>query len=309
MRLLVTGASGFIGRNLLRTIPPTWPVSATYNGSTGFMTFLERDGLHNVTPVRVNLTEKGAGRCIAALSTEFDACVYLAANGDPTRSVENPRFDLDSNAATLLEVLKSVRIGRFVHLSSGAVYDGLRGAVSPESRVDPTLPYAVSKLASERYVRHFERTGSIGSSVIVRFFGAYGRDEPERKIFTRLVRRFALERDARFVLRGDGRNLIDAMYVDDAVQAILAILRDPEMSSLTLDLSGGRPIPLAELVRTAARAFDLEAEITTFGGVAEHIEFWSSDSTMARRYGFAPRISLEEGLHRLAAHLTADRDV
>src|SRR5690348_12148118 len=153
MRLLVTGASGFLGRNLLQAVPAEWQVLAIYNRSTDFVAFLERHGLQGVRPLRVDLTKDGAGLLLAAESPSFDCCVFLAANGDPAVSVSDPQFDLRANTATLLELLQHVQVQRFVYVSSGAVYDGLKGSVSPQSVVRPSLPYAISKLASEHYVQ------------------------------------------------------------------------------------------------------------------------------------------------------------
>jgi UDP-glucose 4-epimerase len=305
MRVLITGASGFIGRNVVHGVPTGWQVLATYNRSRDFVEFLAANGLRHVEPLAVDLAQDRAGERIAAESPEFDAGLFLAANGDPARSVQDPALDLAANTATLIEVLRRVRVRRFVYLSSGAVYDGLRGIVTPQSVVRPSLPYAISKLASEHYLGHFVRQGRVETGVNVRFFGAFGPHEPDRKIFTRLVRQFSQERDPRFSVRGDGRNMIDAMYVDDAVRALLLVLEEPDSTatSMTLDLSGGRQLTIAELVRSAAGVFGLEPQITYSGAVAEYIEFRSGDRTMAERYGFAPRVSLEEGLRRLAAHL------
>jgi len=305
MRVLITGASGFIGRNLVTALPPDWRVVATYRRSADFVDFLANCGRRNITPLAVDLTHDGSGAQVAAAGSEFDACVFLAANGDPARSVSEPKLDLMVGTAALVEVLQHVSVRRFVYVSSGAVYDGSRGAVSPRSAVHPALPYAIAKLASEYYVEHFVRRGRIGTGVNVRLFGAFGPHEPERKIYTRLVRRFALERDPTITVQGDGRNLIDAMYVDDAVKGLLAIVQEPEgaATSMTLDLSGGRPLTIHELVRTAAAVFGLEAEITCAGSVPEYIEFRSGDHTMRERYGFAPVVSLEDGLRRLAIHL------
>ena len=305
MHLLITGASGFIGRNLLQAVPAGWRVLATYHRSTDFVEFLQSKGLHHVQPLCIDLASDGAGARVAAVSSEFDGCIFLAANGEPARSVDNPRLDLTANTITLVEVLQQVRVRRFVYLSSGAVYDGLRGVVSPQSLLRPSLPYAISKLASEHYVQHFSRHGRIGTGVNVRFFGAFGPLEPERKIYTRLVRRFALERDPRFSVSGDGQNFIDAMYVDDVVRALLMIVQDPEGSatSMTLDLSGGRPLTILALVRAAAEIFGLDPQITCSGSVPEYIEFRSGDRTMTERYRFSPRVSLAEGLARLASHL------
>ena len=303
MRLLVTGASGFIGRNLLLAVPHDWEVVATFR-ETDLVPFCREHGLVHVRPVRADL---GGERLDRVLPESFDGCVFLAANGDPARSVPQPLLDLRSNAASLVALLEHVTCGRLVFLSSGAVYHGLRGPVSPASPVSPRLPYAISKLAAERYLEHFVETGRVRAGVSVRFFGAYGPHEPPRKIYSRLVRRFAIERRPDFTVTGDGRNLIDAMYVDDAVRGILAILADPvaDPGAGTLDLGSGAPLSITDLVQAAAAAFGLEADVRYEGSVPEYIEFRSVDRTMQDRYAFRPAVGLAEGLQRLAAHLGA----
>lgn len=307
VRLLVTGASGFIGRNLLLAVPPAWSVTATYHRATDFPGFLSSHGLGHVTPVRVDLASESPGTIAQRVGPEHDAAVLLAANGDPALSVRAPRDDLAANALSVVAVLEGVRVGRLVYFSSGAVYDGVRGDVHPGVAVRPHLPYAISKLAAEHYVRSFTRAGRVRSSVSVRFFGAYGPHEPERKIYTRLVRAFAEARRGEFTIRGDGRNLIDAMYVDDSVRGLLALLTHeaPAGESETLDMSSGDPISIEALVRATARVFGIEPDIIFEGEVPEYIEFRSVDRTMPERFGFRPEVALADGLRRLAAHLAA----
>ncbi len=226
----------------------------------------------------------------------------LAANSDPAVSVERPGFDLSANTLSVVNVLETFHLPKVIYFSSGAVYDGLSGPVDPESALAPTLPYAISKLASEHYLRYFQKTGRIGRLFNVRFFGAYGPFEPPRKIYGRLVRRFCVERDPRFTIRGDGRNLIDAMYVDDAVRAILALLNTAGEGG-TFDCASGAPLAIRELVERAAAVFGIEPDISYTGSVPEYIGFYSRDDTMRKVYGFVPEISLEEGLQRFAAFI------
>jgi nucleoside-diphosphate-sugar epimerase len=307
MKLLISGASGFLGRNLLLATPADWRVTALWNRSEDFPRFVESRGLRHVVPVRVDLTAAEPEAIAATAGDAFDAAVFLAANGDPAVSVKRPRFDLASNALALVGILERVRIGRALYFSSGAVYDGLRGDVHPGVAVRPRLPYAISKLAAEHYLRSFTLAGRVGSSAAVRFFGAYGPWEPERKIYTRLVRAFALERRADITLRGDGRNLIDAMFVQDAVDGLLRLLgdRSPREPFEVVDFASGAPTSVEDLTRTAAAAFGIEPRIAHEGEVPEYIEFRSTDATMRDRYGFRPRVALADGLRRLAEHLAA----
>jgi len=215
MRLLVTGASGFIGRNLLLRLPREWEVVVTYNKSVDFTRFPSENLLENVEAIKVDLTD--AIETKKKLRLKFDCTVHLAANTDTLFSVENPERDLQLNVVTLLNIAKNVKTEDLIFMSSGAVYDGNEGLVSPAHRLKPSFPYAISKLACERYVDFFKKSEAINSYVVLRFFGAYGPHEPPRKIFTKLVKAFYFEKSEEFVIVGDGNNFIDAMYVEDAV--------------------------------------------------------------------------------------------
>jgi GDP-L-fucose synthase len=308
MKLLVTGASGFIGRNLLLQLPRDWAVTATYRRDASFADFLRARDLAHVTPLRADLAEPGAFAGLGEAQRRFDACVYLAANGDPAYSDHAPAEDLRANALAMVNVLEACTFGHLLFFSSGAVYDGLQGAVGPASALRPTLPYAISKWASERYVMHAQKKGRIGTASVARFFGAYGPYEAERKIYGRLVRQFAFAKNPRFTVRGDGRNLIDAMYVDDAVRAIRLILDRPGDTG-TFDLYSGRPLSLKDLVLQAAATFAMQAQVEYAGEVPEYIEFHSTDRTMESAFGFRPTVELADGLARFRDWIAREQPV
>jgi nucleoside-diphosphate-sugar epimerase len=233
--------------------------------------------------------------------------LYLAANGDPAASAEQPRWDLESNTVALVNTLEHCPASHVVYVSSGAVYDGLHGAVTPATPVSPKLPYAISKLASEQYLQFFcERRGSVDSYVNVRFFGAYGPYEAPRKITTKWLE--ALARGEReFVIRGDGRNLIDFMYVDDAVDGFLALVKAGG-ARLTVDFASGSPISVNEVVQAMARTLGVEVTVRHEGQVPEYIEFRSADASMRDRFGVMPSIGFDAGLERLRAFLAGRRE-
>jgi dTDP-glucose 4,6-dehydratase len=195
-----------------------------------------------------------------------------------------------------------------VFLSSGAVYDGLAGIVTPASPVNPRLPYAISKLASEQYVRYYaERRGRPASYVNVRFFGAYGPYEPVRKITTRFLTAVA-RGDREFALRGDGRNLIDFMYVDDAVDGLLGLIAPARPARTTLDFSSGHPSQVGELVAAMAHVSGSDIAIRHDGVTEEYIEFRSGDRRMADDYGFVPCVPFDEGFARLRRFVATEHD-
>jgi UDP-glucose 4-epimerase len=302
VKVVLTGASGFIGRNVLLRAPVDWEIVAVAHTTPGLEAFVAEHQLAHVRVVRCDLADANAVRAAAGSIGESDAVLYLAANGDPAASAERPRWDLDSNTAALVTFLDACRTGHVVYLSSGAVYDGLSGPVSPATAVSPVLPYAISKLASEQYLRFFcERRRTVGSYVNVRFFGAYGPYEPQRKITTRWM--LALAAGQReFVVRGDGRNLIDFMYVDDAVDGLLALVRASGWSA-TIDFASGSPVSVNSVVDAMGRTLGIEVHVRHESATAEYIEFHSTDRTMRDRFGFTPRVAFDDGLRRLAAFL------
>ena len=298
MKLLLTGASGFVGRNVLLRAPREWQIVAVYHRTTDLPAFVREHRLPHVEPIACDLSSAAAVDALAARAGRCDAVLYLAANGDPAASAERPRWDLELNAAALVNFLERQPADRLVFVSSGAVYDGLRGEVTPATPVSPLLPYAISKLASERYVTFFaERRRALASYANIRFFGAYGPYEAPRKITTRWLK--AIIAGAReFTVRGDGQNLIDFMYVDDAVDAMLRVVTDATFSG-TVNLASGTPVTVNAVVAAMAQAAGVDIAVRHEGRVEEYIEFRSADDTMRRRFGFTPSVSFEDGIRRL----------
>ena len=300
MRVAITGASGFIGRNFLASCPKDWHIDAFYRSAHDFPSFL-RANCPNATPVQCDLSNEHEVRRLGV--PDYDLCVYLAGNTDPQLSFADPLLDLKSNQLALVNFLSHIRADRLVYFSSGAVYDNLVGPVSPKSRLDPKLPYAISKLASEQYIRFFKKKGNVGEYAIVRFFGAYGPYEPKRKITTKLVLRFAIEKKNDFEIYGDGKNLIDFMYISDVVKAIHLLIKKRK-KDVTLDLAVHKPVSVENTVKLAAKALGVKNLKLTKKGVShEAIGFKSSDKTI-ERMGFAPKVGFEQGIRLLASHLS-----
>lgn len=308
MKGLVTGASGFIGKNFILNTTKNIEIVAIYNQSTDFLQFIERNNLKHVVPVQCNLlSEKEIIKNISHRYNKFDFCLYLAANGDPSISVKNPVFDLDSNVTSLINVIKNTKSNRFIYLSSGAVYDGLKGLVNPEVQLNPKLPYAISKMASEQYIKFFNKHGMIDEYVILRFFGAYGPYEPPRKIYTKLIKNFYLKKNNEFTIRGNGKNFIDAMYIEDAVKGITKVIMS-DKQNLTVDFCSGTPLTINELVKKVARIFGIQTvKINKIGETAEYIEFYSSPAKMKQLFDFEPKMSLKRGLEKFVRFLEKEK--
>ena len=308
MRLLVTGASGFLGRNFLLSVDPSWTVDAVYRKDNNFPRFLARSGLKHVSPHRCDLSDEEQVCTLAnVLSKRFDAILYLAADPVSVASKPAPADDLMSGSIGFTTLLSSVHSDRLVYLSSGAVYEGLRGEVGPQLSVAPCLPYAVSKLACEACIPSFRDTGYVGGYVTLRLFAAYGRFEATRRLSTRLVRWAAGGAREAFEIHGDGGNLIDMMYVSDVVRGIKKVITS-EVSDEVVDFATGKPLSINDFVRRSSEILGVQgAPVRHVGEAAGYQEFVASSRRMEKLFNFRPEIPLEQGLLELKEHLiTAD---
>ena len=299
MRVLLVGASGFIGKNLALKLPRTWNAVGTFNLNTDFPKFVaERD--IGMQTVHLDLRDRSMVEKVLKKLGPFDACVYLAADNDTRQLIEHPRRDVENNVMPLLNILDFYQGGRFVYLSSGSVYTGLSGPVSPKTRVDPSLSFTIGRFSCERYVKCYARAKkNFDTFTIIRFFGAYGNLESPRKITPRLIQALANGREATFTIFGDGENYIDLMNVSDAAEAILGITASKH-TDLELDLCFGEHRTLNQYVETVAGLLKSEVKIRHEGKSLEYIRFYASTSQLTRTFGFKPRTGLREGVHEYA---------
>jgi nucleoside-diphosphate-sugar epimerase len=310
VRVLVTGASGFIGRNLLLAADPEWEIVATWRSATDFPAWADRSlPGRRITTVQCDLSDPSAvEQVLGETAQEFDLVYHLAARVDIPGSLRDPAADLADNALATLNLVSRVRSDHLVQLSTGAVYEGQSGQVDRTRALEPSLPYAAHKLLAEHYaIAARERWTTARRVTVVRFFGAYGPYEPAHKIHTRLVRALALERRRDFEIYGDGSNLIDAMWVADAITGLLTIgttglARPPGVE--TVDFAAGDPISIETLVRRAAGALNAgDVELTRRGTAHESNAFHADPRPLEEAYGVRAVTHLEDGLRALAEFL------
>jgi nucleoside-diphosphate-sugar epimerase len=243
---VLTGASGFLGRAVLRRLPADVTVFATYRTSDDFSEWTSTLSA-DVRPVQIDLAHQRLARHVT--TTELDWTLSLAARVSTAASRRDPVGELTYVAGPAVNAVTGLQTRHLVHVSSGSVYESLTGELSPNRRLAPRLPYAIAKLAGELLVASYAET----VPWIVRFFGAYGPGEPRFKVTRRMVEAFS--RGARtFRMSGDGTNRIDPVHVDDAATALLALCASKQ-APRTLDLCQGECPTMAayaELIYQAA---------------------------------------------------------
>lgn len=301
MRYLITGGAGFIGSHMVRHLMAEGrEVRVLDNFSTGSRANLEGVG------GALELVE-GDIRDLPAVKGVIRGCeavVHLAALPSVPRSIADPSATHEANATGTLNVLLAARdegVERVVYASSSSIYGAAPELPKRESTFpEPISPYAVSKLAGERYCRSFFEVFGL-ETVALRYFNVFGPRQDPASEYAAVIPKFiwAYRHGEPPVIFGDGEQSRDFTYVDNVVDANLAALKAPGVGGRVYNVACGERTTLNELAeilreQTGARVNAVHGPPRT-GDIRHSL----ADVTRARNdLGYAPAISVAEGLRQ-----------
>ncbi len=305
-RAVVTGAAGFIGSALVRRL-------VARGAQVVALDALLDDGDRDVRRARfADLAGLGARTVHADLRHEPTAAVldgadvvyHCAGRAGVRESWARFADYAEHNMIATDALLRGVRaagVPRVVLSSSSSVYGST--ARSGPATVDPTTPYAVSKLGAEQLCAAHARDGG-PDVVVLRYFTVYGPGQRSDMAFHRFVRAASLGLPV--PLHGDGAQLRDFTYVDDVVEANLRAATAPVAGLAVVDVGPGRPRTLREALdlveEYVGRPLRLDPAPTTRGEATAT----RADTRGTRALlGWAPGVQLEDGLRRQVAHQVA----
>lgn len=305
-KVLVTGGAGFIGSHLVRALLERGDdVRVLDNFSTG-----NRANLREVT--RELETVEGELRSyerVHAAVRGVELVFHQGALPSVPRSVQDPLTTSAVNVDGTLHVLLAARdegVRRVVFASSSSVYGNGGELPRRESQSpDPISPYAVAKLAAERYCVSFSRVYDL-ETVVLRYFNVFGPDQDPRSQYAAAVPRFimAVQRGEPVPIYGDGRQLRDFTYVENVIEANLLAADAEGASGAVLNVATGDSTSVNELAEAIGRALDAPVRMEYLPPRAGDVrDSWADIGEAKRTLGYAPRVRLVEGLRRTAERL------
>jgi dTDP-glucose 4,6-dehydratase len=302
MRVLVTGAAGFIGSHFVRSLlDGRFPRYAdaqvtaldklTYAGN--------RDNLPADHPrlafVRGDICDRPLLR---ELLPGHDALVHFAAESHVDRSLEGPAEFFRTNVLgtqTLYDAALAAGVQRVVHVSTDEVYGSIaEGSWTEDWPLEPNTPYAASKAGSDLVARTYWRTHGMDMS-ITRCSNNYGPYQHPEKLIPRFVTRLLEGR--RVPLYGDGRNIREWLHVDDHCRGIELVLSKGRAGEI-YNIGGGNERTNLAITERLLELLGLGPEmIERVPDRKAHDLRYSIDETKIREeLGYVPLTGFDEGL-------------
>lgn len=305
--VLITGGAGFIGSHLVeRVVAAGSRVTVVDNLSTGYLenlnSVIDRVDVHRADILDVDWEEM-------LKRDRFDLILHLAANSYVPPSVERPAWDFQTNLEGTFRLLEVLRIlewpGTLVYASSAAVYgQGARMPIQEGDLTVPVSPYGVSKLAAERYVAVYSQLYGLRAAS-VRFFSVYGPRQRKQVVYDLICK--LVHNPTELFIYGNGSQVRDFNYVDDAVRAMMTVAERASMAGEAYNVASGWTCSIAELAEMLCRVLNVRPQFVYSGSVRlGDPEKWVASIERLQQLGFAPQIRLEDGLGRTALWLLSE---
>jgi len=300
-KALVTGCAGFIGSRLVERL--------LYDGTTvvGIDSFtdyyaremkkanLRRFRDHpGFTFRRLDLSREA----LRELLTDIDVVYHLAGQPGVRSSFgigfsKYVRHNIEATQR-LLHAAIDQPIQAFVYASSSSVYGDDNVYPTPEDAPRyPRSPYGMTKVAVEELAGVYLRNNGV-PAVGLRYFTVYGPGQRPDMAFARFTSQ--LLAGHQLTVFGDGSQVREFTYVDDAVRATIAAAVHGRPGAI-YNVGGGRPVELREAYALLAEILERQVDVLTLPPAPGDVHRTGADGTLAREVlGFRPEIGLEDGL-------------
>ncbi|MFN2628022.1 MAG: NAD-dependent epimerase/dehydratase family protein [Gaiellaceae bacterium] len=290
MRIIVTGAAGFIGSHLAEALVAAGhEVTGIDCLTDNYEPALKEENARGRELERLDLAD---GRLDF---TGADAVFHLAAQPGVRSFGDVFPLYLRRNVLASQRVFEAAAAAsvRVLFTSSSSIYgDAAAYPTSEDVEPRPVSPYGITKLACEHLARAYRRSFDL-DFVVLRYFTVYGPRQRPDMAFTRLVA--ALRDGEPFELYGDGRQSRGFTFVSDAVAATIAALDAP--AGAVYNVGGGAEATMREAIDALERITGRMLDVRYGPPAAGDVKRTSADTSRIRaELGWAPRVGLERGL-------------
>jgi UDP-glucuronate 4-epimerase len=311
VKILVTGAAGFIGSHLCREFSlQAHEVIAIDNLSDYYDTSLKKARIKNFLDSKgINFSELDICNRSALDSlireSRPDVVVNLAAQAGVRLPTDQIHKYVDSNLVGFSNILQSTvsnKVPYFLYASSSSVY-GDQAAIpytESEQNLHPNSFYGATKLANELLTPTLIKNSSTIARGL-RFFTVYGPwGRPDMAYFRMIAN---VVSGSEFNFFGDGSVERDFTYIDDAVNSVIGLSKELEKKKPgyydVVNLGGGRPLSMNFLLESINKISKAEVKFNRQSGNSNDAKKTMSDSSYIQSLiGSKPETKLEDGIDK-----------
>ena len=295
--ILVTGGAGAIGSNLVDKLSEDNNVIVFDDLSSGQLSNLEKS-VDRIKFIKGNILHK---ELLQEVVAQVEYVFHLAANVGNIKSIENPAFDMKVNIEGTLNVLEACRqanITRMVYSSSAAIFGEAKYLpVDEDHPLNPESPYAVSKLAAEKYCFAFYKVYGVPTTSI-RYFNAYGPRLGSSGYPNVIPKFFGRIKEGKpLQVFGDGEQTRDYLYVSDIVQANILAAAQPAAVGQIFNIATGQGSSLNQLISIIDKMSGKKNEVIYADFRIGEVKHSRANIEKAKKIlGYNPEVDLEKGI-------------
>ena len=302
--ILITGAAGFIGSNLLEKLLNEDNFILIIDNFNDYYSGKEEQ-LYKILEnysfkkdydiIKGDLINK---TIFQVINYDIDIIFHLAAQASVLYSIDNAIEISNNNINSTVNVYEyalNQDVEKIIYASSSSVYGNpLYTPVDEDHPKNPISPYAVSKLCGEIYANYYYRQYHL-PVIILRFYTVYGpRGRPDmaiRKFFD------LINKNKEIIIYGDGEQLRDFIYVSDIVNGLILAAENKESNGEIFNLGNSNPISINDLVDKIYNIFNKPKKVKYVDKQQGDVDITFSKIEKAKEIlNYYPKISIDKGL-------------
>lgn len=303
-RVLVTGADGFMGSHLAeKLISMGANVSVFVRGTSVNGTTLYN--LKNIESIRTKIKEILTGDIGSADSISLIAknkpqiIFHLAADAYVPNSFEHPIEVKETNLDGTLNVMRAAMnidgLEQLVITSSSEIYGTCTGPIAEDHPLNPSSPYAASKVAADRFAFSFWNTYKLPVAII-RPFNTYG-PRHTYDVIPKFIK-LALEGKP-LTVHGSGEQTRDLTYIDDMINAFILMGTDKKAVGQAINFGTGVDVKILDVAKKIKEYSNSKSEIIhTPARTSEVGKLLCNYAKAKELFGWEPTIFIDEGLKK-----------
>lgn len=304
MKILITGADGFIGSHLTEMLAAQGHQIRALSQYNSFNNWGWLEDVSCLGDIDVVTGDVRDPHFCKHITREIDVVFHLAALIAIPYSYVAPDSYVDTNIRGTLNICQAAlenKVGRVIHTSTSEVYGTAQYVpIDEQHPLQPQSPYSATKIAADAMAKSFFNSFDLPVT-IVRPFNTYGPRQSARAVIPTIITQIA--NGKKRIQLGDTSPTRDFNYVEDTCRGFVALAECEEAIGKTVNIGSNREISIGDTFNLIKELMSSEVEFVADEErirpeKSEVFRLWCDNSRIQQLTGFQPKVDIREGLER-----------